>query len=199
MWAMSPHFLKEVAMRLPAMFFLFIIVVLACSMALPQDDKKYNKPRWFDDRLDWCLIPGKGCGKTVAMNFCRRRRYTGVRNFAQDPNIGGSEPTRTLATNDICNNPTCDGFKFITCYGPIPYERVKAPPVWNDYRLDSCLRWEKDCGQPAADAYCRMNRYSRAFYFVIDPEPGGYPTRVISNNRICTGKKCVGFQMIICE
>lgn len=188
-----------VGMRFFTMSSLFIIVVFACSMALPQDEKTFNKPRWFDDRLDWCLIPGKKCGKPAADNFCKRRRYTGARNFAQDPDIGGSEPTRISGTNQVCNSPICDGFKFITCYAPIPPERVKANPVWKGYRLDSCLRWATDCGQPAADAYCRNEGYSRAFYFVLDPERGSSSTRVISSDRICTGKGCVGFQMIICE
>jgi hypothetical protein len=164
-----------------------------------QEEKVFIKPRWFDERLDWCFNWGSECGQPAADNFCKRRRFTGARDFAADPNIGRSEPTRVSGTNQVCNQSFCTGFRFITCYGPIPHERVFANPTWNEYRLDACLRWGAECGKPAADAFCRKKGFSESFYSVLDPERGRSHTRLIGTNQICDKDICVGFQMIICK
>lgn len=164
-----------------------------------QEEHTYSKPRWFDERLDWCLNWGTECGQPAADNFCKRRRFTGARDFEADPNIGHSEPTRVSGTNQVCNQSFCTGFKFITCYGRIPRKRVFANPVWKGYRLDSCLTWGTDCGKPAADAYCRSNGFSSSFYFVLDAEPGYAHTRLIGTDQICDQNFCVGFQGITCQ
>ena len=164
-----------------------------------KEEKLFNKPRWFDDRLDWCLNWGSECGQPAANNFCKHRRFTGARDFEADPNIGRSEPTRVSGTNQVCNQSNCTGFKYITCYGSIPHERVFANPVWKDFRLDACLSWGNECGKPAADAFCRENGFSESFYFVLDPERGYAHTRLIGTDQICDKDFCVGFQMIVCQ
>jgi len=164
-----------------------------------EDEKTYNKPRWFENRLDWCFKQGSECGQPAADNFCKRRRFTGARDFAADPNIGSSEPTRISGTNEICNKNYCTGFKYITCYGPVPSERIFANPVWKKYRLDACLKWGSECGKPAADEYCKKQGFSDSFYSVLDLERGNSKTRLIGTDEICDKNFCVGFQMIVCQ
>jgi hypothetical protein len=163
------------------------------------DEKIFAAPRFFDERLDWCMTWGKDCGQPVADSFCRRKRLTGARAFQAEPNIGRSSPTRLMGSNQVCNQDFCTGFQYIACYGPIPSERVFANPVWNGHRLDVCLNWAKDCGKPPADKFCQSKGYSSAFHFVTDPEPGYASTRLIGTNQICSEKFCTGFQMIVCQ
>ena len=163
------------------------------------EEKLFDKPRFFDERLDWCMSWGKDCGQPVADNFCKRRRLTGARAFEPDANIGRASPTRLMGSNQVCNQALCTGFQHIVCHGPIPSERVFANPAWNGHRLDVCLNWAKDCGKPPADKFCQSNGYASAFHFVVDATPTGVSTRLIGSNQICSEKFCTGFQMIVCQ
>jgi hypothetical protein len=164
-----------------------------------KEEQTYFKPRWFDDRLDWCLNWASDCGQPAADNFCKRRRFTGAAAFEADPKIGRTERTRVSGTNQVCNEESCTGFKFITCRGRISATRVYANPTWKGYRLDVCLKWGTECGKPAADAFCRTERSPDSFYFVVDADAGGSRTRVIGTDQICDKDFCRGFQMIICQ
>jgi hypothetical protein len=62
-------------------------------------------------------------------------------------------------------------------------------------RLDVCFVWGKQCGQKAADTYCRAQGYQRATHF--DTEPAR-PTRLASDGRVCDADFCVGFKSITC-
>jgi hypothetical protein len=183
-------------MRLSVFAACLAAAALLVSTAHAQDERTFNKPRWFDERLDWCLNWGTECGKPAADNFCKRRRFTGARNFEADPNVGRS---RISGTNQVCNESFCTGFKFISCYGPISQERIFANPVWKEHRLDSCLSWGTDCGKPAADAFCRNQGFLGSFYFVLDAERGRSHTRLIGTDQICDKDFCVGFQVIVCQ
>jgi hypothetical protein len=173
------------------------------------DSKKYEKPRWFDYRLDWCLNWGTNCGQPAADNFCMRRRWTGALDFAADPNIGSSEPTMVSSNNQVCDQSTCTGFKYITCYGRIPSNRIFANPTISaisngslrEYRLDECYNWDTGCGKRAANAFCREKDFSKSFYYVLDAEPSSVDTLTIGTYEICdvNDYQCYGFQMIICQ
>jgi hypothetical protein len=106
--------------------------LFCCGPALA--DQTYNQPRWFDDRLDWCLNWSSNCGKPAADNFCQRRRFTAAAGFAAEPGVGR---TRVSGTNQVCNGANCTGFRFINCTGPIPTDRVFQNPAWNGSRLDA--------------------------------------------------------------
>ena len=100
---------------------LCLALLIGCSSGALADERTYTQPRWFDDRLDWCLSWGTNCGKPAADNFCKRRRFMGAINFASEPGVGR---TRVSGTNQICNGTFCVGFKTITCSGLLPTERV---------------------------------------------------------------------------
>jgi hypothetical protein len=159
-------------------------------------DQTYNQPRWFDDRLDWCLTWSNNCGKPAADNFCMRRRFTAAAGFEAEPGVG---KTRVSGTNQICNGANCTGFRFITCTGPISTDRTFTNPAWKGSRLDACKSFGKDCGKPAADAFCVSNGFQSSSHSVLDATPGRGTTRVISNDQICDQSFCVGFQMIVCQ
>src|SRR5437763_9560232 len=144
------------------------------------EDKTYTKPRWKDQRLDWCFKWGTDCGQPAADHFCRRRRFSGAKDFRAEANVGRYEPTRVAGTDQVCNQPWCTGFEYITCFGPLPFNQVFAPPALPienpKYRLDWCLNWERDCGKPAADAFCRANGFLEAIFYEADAGVGTQPT-----------------------
>ena len=171
--------------------------------AAQDEDKTYRKPRWKDQRLDWCFKWGTDCGQPAADHFCRRRRFSGAKDFRAEPNVGSYEPTRVAGTDQVCNQPWCTGFDYITCFGPLPHDQVFAPPAWPleepKYRLDWCLNWERDCGKPAADAFCRANGFLEAIFYEADSGVGTQPTILIGTNQICKEKFCTAFQIITCR
>jgi hypothetical protein len=165
------------------------------SLVLAAQDRTYNKPRYRDQRLDWCLTWGTNCGKAAADDFCMRRRFTGARVFRAE--VAG-EPTRLIGSGQVCSNH-CMAFAYITCSDPIPGSRIFANPVWRDLRLDVCREWATNCGKPAADAFCRAKGFSESMHAAADAEPGYTSTRVIGTDQVCNGSGCTGFQQIICK
>ncbi len=75
----------------------------------------FNQPHWGAQRLDWCLNWGQGCGKGAADAFCQKHGFAQAQSFAEDQNIGASQPTRLITTGAICDQGFCDGFSQITC------------------------------------------------------------------------------------
>lgn len=62
-------------------------------------------------------------------------------------------------------------------------------------RLDFCQQFGQNCGQAAADQYCRIKGYERATKFESEPAT---PTRVIGSGQECKGSRCAGFKFIVC-
>ena len=72
-------------------------------------------------------------------------------------------------------------------------------PIYEIYRLNYCLNWNKDCGEPAARAWCKARRFRGASGFKIDENIGSlFPTVVLGENRVCAQSVCDGFQEITC-
>ncbi len=72
-------------------------------------------------------------------------------------------------------------------------------PTINGYRLDWCRLWAQDCGQGAADAFCRKIGFTRAIAFEEDYDIGARsPTYVIGSGKICNQSFCDGFKYITC-
>ncbi len=72
-------------------------------------------------------------------------------------------------------------------------------PVHDIYRLNYCLNWGKDCGEPAAQAWCTTQGFRRASGFKIDENIGAlFPTVVLGESRVCAKFVCDGFQEITC-
>jgi hypothetical protein len=170
-------------------------------MVAPADaeDRTFNKPRYEDARLDWCLQWGTHCGQPAADTFCNRRRFTRARVFRAEV-VGRSEPTRLFGSYRVCRNePYCTAFAYITCEDPIPSNRIFINPAWQGKRLDVCLQWAANCGKPAADAFCKSKHFAESFAWFPDAKPGYAPTKIISSGQLCNEAFCTGFQQIICK
>lgn len=63
-------------------------------------------------------------------------------------------------------------------------------------RLDNCYSWGRECGQRAADTYCRVQGYERAVRFTTEHVR---PTRIAVDGRVCDGSFCVAFATITCS
>jgi hypothetical protein len=74
-----------------------------------------------------------------------------------------------------------------------------SQPTFQGNRLDWCVNWAQGCGQPAADAFCKVNGYQSATSFAIAQDIGAVtPTRLIGSGAVCDQGMCDGFQYIAC-
>jgi len=71
-------------------------------------------------------------------------------------------------------------------------------PMLGDLRLDACLEWGTNCGEPAATAWCKTKGMTRATVFPSETV-GEIGTRLIGTKQECREKFCVSFAYIVCE
>lgn len=78
-------------------------------------------------------------------------------------------------------------------------EKLFEPPVHAGYRVDICRVWGSDCGQPAADEFCRLQGFQRADMSMVDHDIGAVtPTRTLGDGKVCDQSFCDGFGAINC-
>lgn len=70
-------------------------------------------------------------------------------------------------------------------------------PTVGGYGLDYCREWTRNCGLPAADAYCqeRGYRYAVDFRWREDDQV----TRVINGGQVCDAEFCDRITEVICK
>jgi hypothetical protein len=79
-------------------------------------------------------------------------------------------------------------------------DKVYNAPRFFDHRLDWCATWGAECGQPAADTFCKRRRYTAARNFLIEPNIGDRePTMTIRSKQVCDKNFCAGFKSITCR
>ncbi len=101
------------------------IAVLALCFSAPfaeAETKAFDSPKLGENRLDWCLNWGTGCGEEAATAWCKTVGFDKAVDTKQAPDIGASMPTKLIATGEVCDQSYCDGFTSITC------ATVEAPP-----------------------------------------------------------------------
>lgn len=76
------------------------------------------------------------------------------------------------------------------------YSRTFYNPRISGVRLDWCYRWARNCGIPAASAYCRRKGYRRAERYSVAHNIGY--TKIISSGQICNRPFCDGFRWVRC-
>jgi len=80
-----------------------------------------------------------------------------------------------------------------------PVTKFFEPPLVDGKRVDLCLHWGSDCGQPAADAFCQKSGFSKAAEFKEAYDIGAQsPTLVLGDGKLCAEAYCDGFAMIRC-
>lgn len=72
-------------------------------------------------------------------------------------------------------------------------------PIYQNYRVDSCLYLNQQCGQPAADAWCRAKGFAKAIDWAVDHDIGATTsTYCMGDQRLCDHALCDGFLYITC-
>ena len=83
---------------------------------------------------------------------------------------------------------------------PSPGSQAFESPMQNGFRVDYCLHWGVDCGQPAADAWCATQGFARAQTWTLANDIGAAtPTWVAGDSKACNVPDCDGFAMITCS
>lgn len=73
-------------------------------------------------------------------------------------------------------------------------------PIWNGKRVDVCLVWGGQCGEPAATEFCKRSGYARATDWKPANDIGAQtPTVVLSSGQVCSDASCDGFASITCS
>ena len=73
-----------------------------------------------------------------------------------------------------------------------------ALPGGNRILLDACRDWATNCGEPAADAFCKSVGKAKATEFTL--KPNARLTVVLSSKKVCNGATgCTGFAKIACS
>lgn len=81
-----------------------------------------------------------------------------------------------------------------------PASRTFGNPEYGGYQVDWCLDWARDCGKPAADAFCELKGYDESVSRRQARDIGDRtPTYVIKAGRVCSDSRCDGFQQITCR
>ena len=151
--------------------------------------------------IDVCYYFGAYCGQHAADAFCERKNLGNATQFSFRFD---TPPTWVRGDARWCRGATCDRFASITC-GPrgsvFHTTYTFFNPFTRDYNdrpfgIDVCLNFGRNCGQPAADRYCRIEGYSSAVFFSIRHDTP--PTWVIGDNRNCTGATCDRFDQVVC-
>ena len=105
----------------------------------------------------------------------------------------------TIGINAIChtNYHGCDTFDYIVC-------RRKEEKFWSpeehNLKLDWCRKFERECGKPAADAYCKSKGYSYASSYPKTQSPDEL-TMTIGDHAVCNPQfhGCDTFNYIVCR
>lgn len=69
-------------------------------------------------------------------------------------------------------------------------------PKVGGYALDYCKNWAKDCGKPAADAFCKSQGYFAALDYKVQNDTP--PTKVIGSGQICNASFCDRINWVKC-
>ena len=72
-------------------------------------------------------------------------------------------------------------------------------PRHMDDRLDWCLTWGANCGQPAALEFCHRRRFDNVQGFGPEKVGRSARTRLIGTGQTCDGDVCTAFSQITCS
>lgn len=164
--------------------------------------RNFWHPTYNGERLDYCTLDGKECGKIVANRYCRMLGYDYASQHVIAHNIG---LTHYISSRARCKGWTCNGFMTIGCTTglahtpPRPYhyrEKKFVDPRFNNYRVDWCYDQKHGCGSRAANSFCSRMGFMQAKHFVKETQVGA--TKTIGSQKLCFGTQCSAFKIIVC-
>ena len=189
---------------------LMVFIFMLCSLnghlnAASSHNKVFRNfwhPTFLGERLDYCSLDGKECGKTIANRYCQMLGYDYASQSIIAHNVG---LTNYLGSRARCTGWRCNGFMTIGCatgvlhHPPKLYhyrEKKFVNPRFNDYRIDWCYNRSKGCGARAANSFCSRMGYMQAKGFKKEQHVAA--TKTINSQELCFGKECSAFKMIVC-
>ena len=175
-------------------FIFFAVMLAAAAFSVPRPasaaEARYNNPKVKGYALDYCRTWGQNCGRPAADAYCRSKGYRRALRYRVKQN---APPTRVIGDGRVCNAPGCDRIDWVACEA----DGVFKNPQVKGYALDFCRLWGKDCGKPAADAFCRSRGYQGSVDFAVRPDYP--PTRVIGTGQICNQSFCDRIVLVTCR
>ncbi|HKO09237.1 MAG TPA: TIR domain-containing protein [Alphaproteobacteria bacterium] len=184
--------------------------------------RRFDNPMVEGMALDYCRLLERDCGKPAADAFCQSQGFAASIDFTPQFH---APPTRVIASGQVCDKPICARMVAITCgaasggasapppvqaasagvpaqaaqppaSGGVPATRHFDNPLVEGVALDFCRTWARDCGKPAADAFCQSQGFAAAIDFTRQPHAP--PTRVIGSGQVCNGANCARIDAVTC-
>jgi hypothetical protein len=185
------------------------VAMIPAAHAQVSEGHVYPVPMMNGAPVDACASWGTDCGKPAADQFCRTQGWQAATDFTS---VLDSR-TWVIGSNRYCQaGPgTCGGLRNVTCvrnYGAAPAQQqgggadfapgraVFDRPQVNGIALDWCVSWARDCGDAAAQSFCRSQGYARSIGY-LTYTPGR--TIVPASRQICEGSICGGMLRIDCH
>jgi len=170
---------------------LSVLVICFFSAASTRADVTFNNPKVGGYGLDYCRDWAKNCGWPAAHAFCRSKGFGKAKDFKW---IKDNQKTRVISSGQVCDDPACDRIWKLVCEdSAVTFNNPKV----GGYGLDYCRDWAKNCGWPAAHAFCRSKGFGKArdFKWVKDNQK----TRVISSGQVCDDPACDRIWKVVCR
>lgn len=182
----------------------------------------YAGPRWVTDlraHYNWCMsndiytaVVEEERGRGYEIEMCKSRQTTAqpLTVAPDDPNAGHTlgrrrrpfDPAGPMgdAAGSLRGGTAIDPTRPLGDVDSTVVEglshQFNAPTVGN-YGVDVCLNWGTNCGQPAADEFCRRHGYARSTAQGVFES--GPPTLVLGDNAVCDQSFCNRFAYITCS
>lgn len=187
--------------------FILSFLLLLSSFQLHAEDNYYRnfwRPQFHGLPLNYCDVNMKDCGAPIANRYCQLMGYHHANQYIMEHNTG---LTNFISKKALCRGWTCNAFKTIRCVAHLEHKPNAAyyyrqrhfvlPRFDPNYRLDWCYDGHKNCGQRAAQSFCRQMGYLKATKF--KEQSYIHATKAIANQKLCFGAKCKAFAYIDCK
>lgn len=159
-------------------------------------------PTYHGERLNYCSLDGKLCGRAVATRYCKMMGYLRANQQIIDHNVGC---THFMPLTVQCKGWRCNAFKKIRCVANMSHKppqsyhyrlRRFVYPYFNNCRVAWCYDGQKGCGRRAAFSFCRRMGYLGVRRYAIQSKIAA--TKAIGNQILCFGNQCKAFDYINC-